>query len=77
MTINWDGSVVPCCLDYEGEIILGNVKNQTLKEIWLGDGFKQFRKKLLKDINSVDMCKKCRMRLLNSHFPYLMSIFWR
>lgn len=29
----WDGTVVPCCLDHEGDIPLGNLYQKTLKEI--------------------------------------------
>lgn len=29
----WDGTVVPCCLDHEGDIPLGNLQEQTLEEI--------------------------------------------
>ena len=29
----WDGTVVPCCLDHEGDIPLGNLYTQTLEEI--------------------------------------------
>ena len=28
-----DGRVVPCCLDYQGQITLGNIQDQTLSEI--------------------------------------------
>lgn len=34
MTILWDGRVVPCCMDYEGKLILGDVNKNTLQEIW-------------------------------------------
>ena len=34
LTILWDGKVVPCCLDYDGQLILGDANKQTLKEIW-------------------------------------------
>ena len=29
----WDGTVVPCCLDHEGDIPLGNLYQQSLEEI--------------------------------------------
>lgn len=29
----WDGTVVPCCLDHEGDIPLGNLYTQTLEQI--------------------------------------------
>ena len=54
-----DGTVVPCCLDSEGNIPLGNIYNKTLEEIInserainLYNGFSQ-RKKV------EDLCKKC------------------
>lgn len=44
----WDGTVVPCCLDHEGDIPLGNLYQKTLDEILdspraraLYDGFSQ------------------------------------
>lgn len=32
----WDGTVVPCCLDHEGDIPLGSLYRQTLEEILNG-----------------------------------------
>lgn len=34
-TIMHDGSVTPCCVDVSGNMSIGNIKNNTLKEIWL------------------------------------------
>ena len=31
--ILWDGTVVPCCLDHEGDIALGNIFTQEMEEI--------------------------------------------
>ncbi|MBR4099053.1 MAG: SPASM domain-containing protein [Clostridium sp.] len=31
----WDGTVVPCCLDHEGDVPLGNLYEQELEEILL------------------------------------------
>lgn len=46
----WDGTVVPCCLDHEGDIPLGSLREQTLEEILNGpraqaiyNGFSQGR----------------------------------
>lgn len=35
--ILWDGTVVPCCLDYNGTIVLGYATRQSLTEMWHGD----------------------------------------
>ncbi|MCX6701998.1 MAG: radical SAM/SPASM domain-containing protein [Candidatus Zambryskibacteria bacterium] len=34
MNILWDGRVPLCCLDYDGQVILGDVNKQSLREIW-------------------------------------------
>ncbi len=36
LTIFWDGSVLPCPQDFHGKLILGNVKDSSLLEIWNG-----------------------------------------
>lgn len=77
MTINWDGSVVPCCLDYEGENILGNVNKQTIRQAWFGKEFTEFRRKLLKNVSLIPMCSECKMRYFNFRYPHLSSLFWR
>jgi radical SAM protein with 4Fe4S-binding SPASM domain len=54
-----DGTVVPCCLDSEGNISLGNIFEKSLKEILeskrstnIYDGFS--KRKAVEDL-----CKKC------------------
>lgn len=44
VSILYDGTVVPCPLDYEGELNMGNVKNNTLEEIWNSNQYTDFRK---------------------------------
>ena len=76
MTILWEGSVVPCCLDYEGQVLLGDVNKNSLKEVWLGNKFKNFRKMLLNDITSMKMCEPCMERMCSGRFPYFSSLVW-
>jgi len=59
LTIYWDGTVVPCCNDFDSAIELGNVKNSTIKSIWNGEKMQGFRKQHLKDKSSIDLCKLC------------------
>lgn len=44
--ILWDGTVVPCCLDYNGSIDLGNINEKSFMEIWKGDAMARMRKTL-------------------------------
>lgn len=40
----WDGKVVPCCVDYEGEMVLGDANKEKLSNIWNSKNAKTFRK---------------------------------
>jgi len=44
MTVNWDGTVCPCPLDYNIIWSAGNIKDKTLREIWSSEEFKTFRR---------------------------------
>ncbi len=60
MVIGADGRVGLCCLDHELEEQVGDVKTQTLQEIWQGDAIKIYRTKHLKlDYDSIKTCKDC------------------
>jgi radical SAM protein with 4Fe4S-binding SPASM domain len=61
MSILWDGRVVPCCLDYDGEIILGDANKQTLTEIWHQSQWMRKRHKRL-DFDIVP-CKECNLNI--------------
>ena len=54
-----DGTVVPCCLDSDGVIALGNVFSMPLKEILDTDRAKNIRQSLQKGIPPEDLCRRC------------------
>lgn len=54
-----DGSVVPCCLDSEGEIVLGNLYGQTLSEILASDRAERIRAGFRNGRMVEPLCKKC------------------
>ena len=57
--ITWDGMVVPCCFDKDASHQLGDLKNQSFKEIWQNDNYKQFRKELMTSRKNIDICANC------------------
>ncbi len=57
--IHADGSVVPCCLDKNAAINLGNVKEQSLKDILNSDRFVKMRKGFLSGVLVEDFCQHC------------------
>ncbi len=57
--ITWDGLVVPCCFDKDAMHQLGNLKNQSFKEIWHNDNYRQFRRELMNSRKNIDICANC------------------
>jgi len=57
--ITWDGLVVPCCFDKDATHQLGNIKNESFKNIWNNSNYKQFRTELMKSRKNSDMCSNC------------------
>ncbi len=63
MGILWNGNVVPCCGDWNGTNILGNVKNATIKEVWRGKKFRNLRYACIKnDFPEDSLCAKCELK---------------
>jgi radical SAM protein with 4Fe4S-binding SPASM domain len=56
----WDGRVNLCCMDIEGEMILGDVHTSTLKQIWESDLAREFRETRKFDL---DFCRNCNMQV--------------
>jgi radical SAM protein with 4Fe4S-binding SPASM domain len=57
--ITWDGLVVPCCFDKDAEYRMGDLKQQTFKELWQSGPYRNFRTQLLKGREHIEMCRNC------------------
>ena len=58
--VDWDGQVVPCCFDKNGEHAMGDFRDQPdFKSIWRSKKYTGFRKTMLKNRNAIDICKNC------------------
>ena len=60
LVVQWDGTVVPCCRDYNSVNAVGNVRDNTLLEIWNGEKEKLIRHQLATgEFGNNDFCRKC------------------
>lgn len=57
--IHADGTVVPCCLDKNGAIDLGNVREQSLLEILRSERFVKMRDGFLNGVLVEEFCQHC------------------
>jgi radical SAM protein with 4Fe4S-binding SPASM domain len=54
-----DGRVVPCCLDYEGKLTMGDLNKQSMAEIWHGKEYQELRRQHLSGKVENEMCRNC------------------
>ncbi len=59
VVVQWNGDVVACCRDYNGVNVMGNIKNLSLKEIWNGPIYEQFRKNMTTGDYDNSICPSC------------------
>lgn len=60
LSVDWDGKVVACCGDYDNYMTVGDLATQTLKEAWVCEKMKGYRKKLADhDYEGLALCQRC------------------
>ena len=60
LNVLWDGTVSPCCHDINAVQSLGDVNNQSIDEIWLGENVKALHQALLAgDTQAHGFCAEC------------------
>jgi len=59
LSINWDGTVSACCRDYDNMMIVGDVRKNTLQEIWQGAEMESWRERIRNGDYSHPLCKDC------------------
>jgi radical SAM protein with 4Fe4S-binding SPASM domain len=57
--ITWDGYLVPCCFDKDGNYKMGNLYDKSFCDLWNGPKYELFRNNLLSDRKSIDICSNC------------------
>ena len=59
LVIAWDGRVVPCCYDFDATATMGDLKTQSIREIWNGEAYVNLRKMELAGKNQTPLCASC------------------
>ncbi|MEI6575301.1 MAG: SPASM domain-containing protein [Bacteroidota bacterium] len=59
LVVQWNGDVVACCRDYNAENLMGNVKDETLLQIWNGEKYAKFRSSMIAGEYGNSICGPC------------------
>lgn len=60
MTIRSDGTIVPCCYDLTTQLNMGNIMNDSLKNIWNNRDYTKLRESI-KSKQYMSICKNCNV----------------
>lgn len=71
MIINYDGNVAFCCMDFNSTIVVGNIMNQSIEEIWRGEKMERLRQLHLNGrYKEIPICSRC------NEFIFQSNSFW-
>lgn len=59
LVVTWDGKVAPCCFDKDAAHTVGSLAADSLSQIWHSEGYQAFRRAILTDRQSIDICRNC------------------
>ncbi len=59
VVFTWDGKVLPCCYDKDGDYEFGNVTESEFKIVWKGEKSDLFRRAILRNKNKISICSNC------------------
>lgn len=75
MQINWKGEVLLCCNDNRGDVIVGNVNDTGVIEVWEDSKvLQEYRQKLLRKDRDIAFCKKCDFD--GGSYQFQIPKFW-
>ena len=66
MHILYDGTVILCCQDWRREVVMGDIKENTIREIWDGEKYQKIRSLIYgRNKDCVELCKHCKLAISN------------
>jgi len=57
--VTWDGKVISCCFDKNAEHVMGDLNEDSFRDIWDGPKFRIFRKSILSGRSMTEICRNC------------------
>ncbi|MBU0536740.1 MAG: radical SAM protein [Nanoarchaeota archaeon] len=68
IAFTWDGKATACCIDFENRLMVGDIKKNTLSEIWNNKTYKRYRQLHMQGrFYDMPLCGACDIRKV-SHY---------
>jgi len=59
ISVRPDGKISLCCYDALGSVTLGDLKKESILDIWYGEAFNEYREKIVKGREYINNCASC------------------
>jgi len=60
LSVNWDGTVTGCCGDYDGMMLVGDLRRETLHDIYHGERINRVREIISRNAyDDIPLCRTC------------------
>jgi radical SAM protein with 4Fe4S-binding SPASM domain len=73
--VHWNGAVCSCCYDFAEQQPLGNLQNESFKEIWSGMPYRRLRRQLLRNPEELSNCRDCFYTWGDTAFDPIVETF--
>jgi len=73
-TVLWDGRVSLCCADFDGKVILGDLRTSSIREVWESEAYRQVRREHLES-GGPAICRACDLPRKDSPL-WIGKIIW-
>lgn len=78
LVVQWDGTIVLCCNDFDNKIVGGDANRQSLREVWNSPLMRDLRARHLRGDFGTPICRDCREWIgepLRRFFPLALTSF--
>lgn len=60
LVVKWDGRVSPCCADFDGQMLIGDLTAQSLRDVWNGTALERLQTEVReRRYAALPVCKTC------------------
>jgi MoaA/NifB/PqqE/SkfB family radical SAM enzyme len=78
LTVLVDGRVALCCYDFDGSVILGDLRKETIREVWMGEKFQRIREAMENQrFEDLPLCSHCTGIVKEFDLAYLRGLCLR
>jgi radical SAM protein with 4Fe4S-binding SPASM domain len=72
-TVRWDGRLNPCAYDFDSDYVLGDLKQDSLSQIWRGPQYRKMRGQFRNDWEQIPICSRCTYAFAGGNYDEIVA----